>query len=209
MGNEPKVKLPKKRERADSSSQETPPDNLPIPPVNPVLANILYRSSEAQDSSAPSNPPGNGHLPPNQSQQEIARVAVGRGIRHNFSHSSAIKPAPLPARPPATAEAPQTTGEPETSDGGAPVVQANLSALKNNFQIAASANNPSAGENSSDPTAPSDYVPGSMRRDDSLVDLAMIPLMDDGNDAMDYFSSSGLSFIDFPWQDPSAPPGSG
>ena len=48
------------------------------------------------------------------------------------------------------------------------------------------------------------YVPGSMRRDDSLVDLAMIPMIDGGTQE-NMFASNGLTFVDFPWQDPNAP----
>jgi hypothetical protein len=99
----------------------------------------------------------------------------------------------------------------QQSRGAAPVVEASLSALKNNFQNsleAAQEQTMMSTENSDDAPATIGYVPGSMRRDDSLVDLAMIPLVDEGNEEVDFFSSSaGLSFIDFPWQDPNAPSG--
>lgn len=159
-----------------------------------------------QNTTAPLS---NGHHPPNQSQQEIARVAVGRGIRHSFSHPNARKPAPLPPRPMPSAQG-GSNHEPTQLAGGAraPVVQASLSALKSNFQNSLESLEASEGNkaNSDDTATPMSYVPGSMRRDDSLVDLAMIPLVDEGDQEVDFFSSSAdLSFIDFPWQDPNAP----
>ncbi len=90
------------------------------------------------------------------------------------------------------------------------VVQAGLSALTNNFKSsleAAQGEQTSVNADSGDDSYPlASYVPGSMRRDDSLVDLAMIPVADDDAPS-DYMASSGLTFIDFPWQDPSMFPG--
>jgi hypothetical protein len=43
------------------------------------------------------------------------------------------------------------------------------------------------------------YIPGSLRRDDSLVDLAMIPLAEDGTVTSVAAPSSGFSFLDFPF----------
>lgn len=90
------------------------------------------------------------------------------------------------------------------------VVQAGLSALTNNFKssLEAAHGEPAvSNEDSGDDAYPlAGYVPGSMRRDDSLVDLAMIPVADDESPS-DYIPPSGLTFIDFPWQDPSMFPG--
>merc|ERR1719394_585217 len=44
------------------------------------------------------------------------------------------------------------------------------------------------------------YVPGSLHRDDSLVDLAMIPIIADGTTTeSNGDASSGFSFVDFPF----------
>lgn len=198
------MKEPKKRSRTDSFKQDIAGNAAQKPPVNPILANILYRTTGEVNNSSGNSISRNAHLSPNQSQQEIARTAVGRGIRHSFSHPNAIKPAPLPPRPPPSEQVIATVANPVAAKSSIPVVEESLSALKNNFQMtleASSGQNASApSENSGDQTS-SGYVPGTMRRDDSLVDLAMIPMVDGGNES-DYFSSTGLTFIDFPWQDP-------
>ena len=50
------------------------------------------------------------------------------------------------------------------------------------------------------PTGRVAYVPGSLHRDDSLVDLAMIPLVGDGTvNESNAATSSGFSFVDFPF----------
>jgi hypothetical protein len=171
--------------------------------VNPVLANILYRSANdsttALDASRTSAQAA-GENPPQRSQQALARVAVGKGIRHSFTMK---KPAPLPGR---------TTNVP-ISDSP---VEASLSALKSNFKNSlqdideASVKDIDAASDitaaqvlsRTEPSAISEYIPGSMRRDDSLVDLAMIPLVEDGGTQEHLDTSMGLTFIDFPWQDP-------
>lgn len=92
-------------------------------------------------------------------------------------------------------------------------VQSNLTALQTNYQTSLQQD-----KHSSDPThrppvttttTPSGalaYVPGSLRRDDSLVDLAMIPMVDSSlitdPDQPQGTAGSSMSFIDFPW-DPS------
>merc|ERR1712086_606634 len=44
------------------------------------------------------------------------------------------------------------------------------------------------------------YVPGSLHRDDSLVDLAMIPIIGDGTfTESNVATTSGFSFVDFPF----------
>jgi hypothetical protein len=215
VGNEPNVKnKSKKRERDDTSHQGGTADATASqgPGVNPVLANILFRSgsNETPKPARPnSQPPNNGHSPPNRSQQEIARVAVGRGIRHSFSNPNARKPAQLPPRPLPSAQVGSSVPAQQPTSNAAPVVQASLSALKTNFQNsfgAAQGQTTGSTELSDGSQMTMDYVPGSMRHDDSLVDLAMIPLVDEGNHEADFFSpGAGFSFIDFPWQDPNAP----
>lgn len=128
---------------------------------------------------------------------------MGKGIRHSF------------ARPQKDSSIRNPNGASDSSamNSTAPTpVQAGLSALTSNFK------NSFHQENDAEPattptyqpnqnvrqlsTSSLEYVPGSLRRDDSLVDLAMIPLAE-GDALVDQMSSSeGLTFIDFPW-DPS------
>lgn len=215
VGNEPKTS--KKRERGDSTSTPDGEGNEASqrPAVNPILANILYRSSATDTTRQPlvtAATRSNVHDPPNRSQQEIARVAVGKGIRHSFS--LAKKPAPLSSHSAPSLAPTNSTTTPSSaaSKDTAVVVQAGLSALTHNFKSSLEAvqgeQTSSVNGDSGDDSYPlASYVPGSMRRDDSLVDLAMIPVADDDTPSSDYMASSGLTFIDFPWQDPSMFPG--
>ena len=195
VGNEPKPKAQKKRGRDETVKAVA--GGQPRPVVNPILAGILHRSKQDPTTeSKPSPHTGNFHGPPNESQKEIARGAVGKGIRHSFSFNG-MKPAPLPPRPGAN------------ENGSDSVVQAGLSALKNNFESSFNSGT-REGQASTQPAPNSmSYVPGSLRRDDSLVDLAMIPLVEDAPVSEPEFlsSSAGLNFIDFPWQDPNASAG--
>jgi hypothetical protein len=43
------------------------------------------------------------------------------------------------------------------------------------------------------------YIPGSLRRDDSLVDLAMIPIAEEGVETDEADHSTGFAFVDFPF----------
>ena len=196
-GNEPKAKGIKKRDREDP--QQSPPaiqsKATDASSVNPVLAGILYRSSSDQQISTSAQTPGTETqalsssvtIQP-QSQQQIARVAVGRGIRHGYtvppalSHSST--PNPL---------APKTP------------VEASLSALTSNYHSSLqnlSRLDAEVGAQGQRILSDSihDYVPGTLSRDDSLVDLAMIPLLDESEPVQPVpQGSNGLTFVDFPW----------
>merc|ERR1711939_104884 len=166
--------------------------------VNPVLANILYRSNSDQTSLNRANGSNSGGgSAPNQSQMAIARVAVGKGIRHSFSHPGMKKSLhrPQPKRQESFSTSPSTSIP----------VQASLSVLESNYKHSLGVQ-PSETPNPLQPAAPSNvYVPGSLRRDDSLVDLAMIPIVDEGLQSSTS-DLAGLAFIDFPWQDPTFAP---
>lgn len=200
------MKNTKKRDRDDVTSQEGN-DTSHNPSVNPILANILYRSSTNESCLVPQSSTtvrNTVYNPPNRSQQEIARVAVGRGIRHSFSHPLAKKPTPVISQ---TVPSTQTDNgdDTERSNDKVEVVHASLSALKDNFQSSLEAAQEEKtslnGDSGDDSFHTASYIPGSMRRDDSLVDLAMIPYVDDENQT-ENLPTSGLTFIDFPWQDP-------
>ena len=134
-----------------------------------------------------------------QSQKAIARVAVGKGVRHGY----------VPQR----AKSTQNYHVPTTSTGPSPV-QASLNALTQNFNQSMHETTESAADVQGDyeyqlpeptrvtaaPAGHASYVPGSLHRDDSLVDLAMIPLVGDGTTAdSNVATSSGFSFVDFPF----------
>jgi hypothetical protein len=184
-------------------------------PVNPVLAGILHRSSDQNNTFSPSGmtyanlssqksgPSLSSSMNPPQSQQALARVAVGKGIRHSFNvpqQTSAAKLAPLVVPNASNSSVAEST-------------QASLSALQNNFQNSlqnsqsqgAESTTPARGaSNNQEAETSNGFIPGTLRRDDSLVDLAMIPMLDD-SDQMQYIQGShGLTFVDFPWQDPSS-----
>mmetsp|Transcript_16758 Transcript_16758/g.40855 ORF Transcript_16758/g.40855 Transcript_16758/m.40855 type:complete len:402 (-) Transcript_16758:215-1420(-) len=140
---------------------------------------------------------------PQHTQQAIARVAVGKGIRHGFS---------LPGQPKESRPLPATVSS--TSALAPTPVQSNLSALQTNYQTSLQqdtnhSTNPTPKPVTITATASGGlaYVPGSLRRDDSLVDLAMIPLVDPSSMTNDEPQGTGtagnsMPFIDFPW-DPS------
>ncbi len=163
-----------------------------------MLVGILHRSSDGTHGGSTHNT--NSTM--QQSQKALARVAVGKGVRHGY--------------------VPQKTKSAQkyhasTSRVGPSPVQASLNALTQNFNQSMHETTESidlvgnyqdvSDYQLPDPTpvtaAPSGrvtYVPGSLHRDDSLVDLAMIPLVGDGTAAdSNAAASSGFSFVDFPF----------
>jgi hypothetical protein len=218
-GNEPKaVAGGKKRDRDEEGGEQSSSDvgvrsgnlqeSASSTAVNPVLAGILYRSASTDNAAALSR-----SRAPEQSQKDLARVAVGKGIRHGF----------IPQQQQA-APSMNRTGVASSPQVIVPSpVQASLNALTNNFknslqglQSSEQATNDSANQLTSENvsnqanlyqhnssatlTGPSlGYIPGSLRRDDSLVDLAMIPIADDGMEAADAGGTTGFSFVDFPF----------
>jgi hypothetical protein len=167
--------------------------------VNPVLAGILYRSSGDQQTSMNSSDKkisaSNPSMHPQRSQQALARVAVGKGIKHSY-----ILPNAKPASQ-ATITIPNPLAVHPTP------VQASLSALTNNFRNSLQELEGYTEENNQvtavSTTYAGGYIPGSLRRDDSLVDLAMIPMLDYSEPvSTDEQAAQGLTFVDFPWQEP-------
>ncbi len=177
-------------------------------PVNPVLAGILHRSSGNTSTGSIQNTDGSLQ----QSQKAIARVAVGKGVRHGY----------VPHRK--TSSKVLGCSQPVSASVGPSPVQASLNALTQNFNQSMhetiDSNNHMEGNppavdsyqdiNAYQVPAPStittettgrvSYVPGSLHRDDSLVDLAMIPIVGDGTVTdSNAATSSGFSFVDFPF----------
>jgi HSF-type DNA-binding len=213
--------------------------------VNPVLAGLLHRSSSGGLNAAIAASASRGQAATSahaahQTQKDIARVAVGRGIRHGLK--------------PQANDALRSSGG--VLRGGPKVVepspvQASLNALTNNFKnslqdlhqisnhtsnqtshtatqgvssssqvgglsapspyaisadasMANSGTAASAQATTNSTTRSRDYVPGSLRRDDSLVDLAMIPFVEEQQNGESGNASSagnnvGFDFVDFPF----------
>ena len=178
-GNEPKSKSAEKKQKAGEATS-----------VDPVLAGILNRSSGDSTTTSVNQP--NRVNQPQHSQQAIARVAVGRGIRHSFTLPQSDS-ASMPSKVVSETNLNQASSQSP--------VQAGLSALTSNFKSSLQDfSGPSKDPKGKTGGVPAlTYVPGSLRRDDSLVDLAMIPMNDGGDTENKQSDASGLAFIDFPW----------
>ena len=184
------------------------------PVVNPVLAGILHKSGSGGLKGVLSSSTSGNDLQTsgsaravNPTQRDIARVAVGRGIRHGLTKSQ------IQAHPRATAVHSSSSTLAHSSSGsqvvGSSPVQEGLDALTSNFRNSLNdlpqAEGISHGQVPQQPSSRNrGYVPGSLRRDDSLVDLAMIPTLDEtGHDSNANPStagnSSGFDFVDFPF----------
>lgn len=181
-------------------------------PVNPVLASILYSSSDQQFPTThprEQNQTNTSSIPiqPQTQQQALAQVAVGRGIRHGYTVQKATGDS-NPRQVVAIAPAPIATKSP---------VEASLSALQNNYHNSLqNLSRLDAEENaqghlqylrsssmSLSNTTP--FIPGSLSRDDSLVDLAMIPQFDETEPIPGLpEGSNALTFVDFPWMESNA-----
>ena len=212
VGNEPNnTKNTKKRDRDD------PPIEVQThAAANPALTNLFHPSVSKVSTTAATVASQSriSSQPPNKSHQELARVAVGKGIRHGFSLASSNKQAPLPQRPlnpPVPPPPPQQLMNSQNSSRASLSVgvQEGLTALESNYMSSLGANHPGGSDSmsgSGNPNIPSysdAYLPGSLRHNDSLVDLAMIPYLEDSNEQSD---SLPFAFIDFPWQDPNSSP---
>lgn len=207
VGNEPTPnKSTKKRDRNDSEAVQTPTA------TNPALTSIFYPSGSIKPAIVLAGAGSQSRVssqPPNKSQQELARVAVGKGIRHRFSLGGSVKPAPLPTRPmnPSTAVPPQELPNNEASRTNFSAgVQEGLSALESNYKSSLGGHGGGSylaqgSDNAGVQSSPASYFPGSLSHNDSLVDLAMIPLLEDSTEQSD---SLPFTFIDFPWQDPNS-----
>ncbi len=212
QGNEPKKAGGKKRDRNGKEAKVRSPATAKVgDPVNPVLAGILQRSSS--NNLIGTTPSPGGSLP--QSQKALARVAVGKGVRHGYvphrktsskivstQHVAASVAASVDRSPVQESlnaltqnfnQSMHQTIDSNTGLEGKPHAVANYQDV-NQYQA------PAPAGVASDNTGPVAYVPGSLHRDDSLVDLAMIPIVGDGiSTESNTAISSGFSFVDFPF----------
>lgn len=177
-----KEKGARKKERAKKAAAKAAPSAQ----VNPVLAGILQRNKASFAPLVTSHKPPSSIPAPSGSHQALAQAAVGRGVRHGYSAanvSSAKRPESTTS---STAAASNVNFE--TNDS--------LSQLAYNYRN--SLNDLSENKLLDDSNVDSSqYNEGYsfLSRNSSLVDLAMIPSVDDGNEDPQDF---GLSFVDFP-----------
>jgi hypothetical protein len=212
--------------RKDPASKPPADDSFgsTAPPVNPVLASILCRTKgmtmqPCVVSSATTMDTG---MPASGAKvvthQDLAQTAVGRGIRHSLTALSATPSVPRraetssqrasnmrtcssasPLHPGASFTFPELTGADDS-----------LSQLATNYRNSLndmSSSHDFGGDDDTEPTpwhqmrcCISDQFSGFlMSRDSSLVDLAMIPGVDDEiPPSTDLSRDFGLSFVDFP-----------
>merc|ERR1712032_104441 len=189
--------------------------------VNPVLAGILYRSSSDSCIMTANN---NASQP---SQKAIARVAVGKGVRHGFVPQKLHQNKMLKnIDSSSTALAADTINGNDLQGANQLVtpspVRESLNALTQNFNkslhgakertihkpvaLTSFSKNQEGIQYDPQPLVTSTsgnlgYVPGSLHRDDSLVDLAMIPVVGDGHmTESNIATSTEFSFVDFPFE---------
>lgn len=156
---------------------------------------------------------GSDQLASSGSQQGIAKLAVGKGIRHGYQHSQSV-PFAQPRSKKHINALTVSTGEASGSEGPGAATR-NLKELESNFALSmiqktTTKEIPDSGENQVDPTplsALSGRIDDSnfdtfLDRESSLVDLAMIPgaedISDDGTGADNIYFSNEWNFIDFP-----------
>ncbi|CAB9519600.1 stress transcription factor A [Seminavis robusta] len=145
--------------------------------------------------------------PAGSSQQAIAQAAVGRGIRHSIGYDSSAtaSAAAAVARVESSATATATT---EGTSFFIPTgVQDSLSQLANNYQNSLAAESPYPDKAPSQPEAQpaqessdsyNEPFPSLLSRNSSLIDLAMIPTMMEGDEEDGMPTVPGMSFVDFP-----------
>jgi hypothetical protein len=142
--------------------------------------------------------------------QALARTAVGRGIRHGYSLNAGSHLG-QPARPGGNTGALQgiaaaSSGAPFDFPDQMPSANDSLSQLTSNYrnslndmsaQSLDDETMPTPLDQMRDPNASVGYG-GFLSRNSSLVDLAMIPNVDDPDDQQTDFRSFGMNFVDFP-----------
>lgn len=197
QGNEPKAKNGKNGKKRDRDQAKT---HTKTPHSAGAAAH--YGSQAVADAAYSTSNNGASNITVDQSQKALARVAVGKGIRHGY----------VPRQTGQQSRAAPAVASGKSASVVAPSpVQASLNALTNNYrnslnelQSAGTSENASntatgAGSSAQAGATALSYVPGSLSRDDSLVDLAMIPFAEEGTGTSDAAASSGFSFVDFPF----------
>lgn len=181
----PKEKPPKKRERM-VSNEEANQQSTSTAPVHPVLVGILQRTPSTSlpcdvKRGKPESPTAsaikvavgkgikhqlNGFLkgqPGDLSHLNLAKSAVGKGVRHNFIGATSKEADESVANETVSSENSFTFKEPHQLGMD---IQSSLNELSNNFHNSL--------KQSQESDAVQEYF-SMLRRDDSLVDLAMFP----------------------------------
>lgn len=199
---------------AKDKDKKKEPGNISKPPqrkissednsvVNPVLAGIIQRSNNPQTTTitapatATTTTPNTSAL--GESYKAVAKSAVGRGIRHNFT--SRTLP---PVASAAVARPDETTSQHQAESN---LSQDSLTQLATNYRnsLIDFHGNDSVVEDfkfDADPTPLSQMQgdettssSGFFSRDPSLLDLAMIPEAEEGGGLE---LANGFNFVDFP-----------
>jgi len=186
--------------------------------VNPVLAGILHRNAGASLEKGAKVAPAQGKgtrakVTSSSSQQELARAAVGKGVRHGFLPSSA---AAAGSATEALASASMIFPDPPHLE--LPDIQDSLSELTNNYRNSLQDAEYQTSQSSEEAKAqsgerdPSFQMYNFLSRDSSLVDLAMLVPTTNADAAaseagtvapveptpVNELSNNVLPFLDFP-----------
>jgi hypothetical protein len=200
------VKVAKGKGSDKKKHQNNQAPQIPLPKddtpqiVNPVLAGILQRNASnlpQAHSSAESIQSGSYHA--------LAQSAVGRGIRHGYSSSSFTKISSASSVAEAsTYDANYFLDPPSSSDSLSELASNYRSSIGNALLLGVA--EPTPLDEMQHLAAREDHLPklGFLSRNSSLVDLAMIPGIDDddgdGLPSTDTSKTYGMSFVDFPNQ---------
>ena len=191
----PKDKNGRKPQAAEKSRTATQ-----LAPLSTAKGGVVHQAKSSATPPSYSYKHNAPAVPQGNSQQAIAQAAVGRGIRHSIGLGSARAPTAT------TTEAPPANTAPENSNYAMQKgVQDSLSQLANNYQNSIG-DLPTYPEDvgsqdqqheisSSAAFLSSDPFASLVSRNSSLIDLAMIPTLDDGEPMP---SIPGMNFVDFP-----------
>lgn len=180
--------------------------HVPISTAKGVVHQV--RTTATPADTRPSLPTASVDSQSGNSQHAIAQAAVGRGIRHSigFGSSATAAAAPDAQQSSASAAAHPSEQQREINRYYQPMgVQDSLSQLASNYQNSLvdlpSYPEPAySGAQQQQDTSNSfgqDPFPSLLSRNSSLIDLAMIPTLEDGEDDA-VPSIPGMNFVDFP-----------
>lgn len=193
------------------------------PQVNPVLAGILQRSIVPSGATSSSNrlaaisaiPTGSatskGNLNALTTPQQLARAAAGHGIRHSFLAAAA--PAAASSISSSSQSVPEDSADQNRATRAlqgasfALPASASLSQLEINFRNTINDMDGNSLLVDADPTPLNEMIApqyGFLSRDSSLIDLAMIPPVEDNVNPSTNPNTFGLTF-DFPDPDDRKP----
>jgi hypothetical protein len=197
--------------------------------VNPVLAGILQRTTVATGASSSMSrnrlaaisaiPTGSATSPGNlhalTTPQQLARAAAGHGIRHSFlaGVAAAVAPAAVSSVSLSSQSVPENSADTNRATRALQEASfslpasASLSQLELNFRNTINDMDGNSLLVDADPTPLNEMIApqyGFLSRDSSLIDLAMIPPVEDNANPSTNPDTFGLTF-DFPDPDDRKP----